>query len=86
MLSNYFLSCCKWQDKLLASRTAAEVAIGKTINNDVIPVVEKFQKVSLTGPLSSTKSWCISLFLCFCFICVGKPVQFIVLYRRKKGH
>ncbi|PPD79601.1 hypothetical protein GOBAR_DD23465 [Gossypium barbadense] len=31
-------------DKLLASRTAAEVAIGKTINNDVIPVVEKFQK------------------------------------------
>ncbi|KAA3489965.1 DDT domain-containing protein DDR4-like [Gossypium australe] len=31
-------------DKLLASRTAAEVAIGKTINNDVIPVVDKFQK------------------------------------------
>ncbi|GMI81442.1 DDT-RELATED PROTEIN5 [Hibiscus trionum] len=31
-------------DTLLASKTAAEVAIGKTINDDVIPVVEKFQK------------------------------------------
>ncbi|KAK8479532.1 hypothetical protein V6N11_069385, partial [Hibiscus sabdariffa] len=31
-------------DTLLASKTAAEVAIGKTINNDVIPVVWKFQK------------------------------------------
>ncbi|XP_039059990.1 DDT domain-containing protein DDR4-like isoform X1 [Hibiscus syriacus] len=29
---------------LLASKIAAEVAIGKTINNDVIPVVEKFEK------------------------------------------
>ncbi|XVF48483.1 hypothetical protein PTKIN_Ptkin03bG0194000 [Pterospermum kingtungense] len=31
-------------DKLLASKTAAEVAIGKTIGADVIPVVEKFHK------------------------------------------
>ncbi|XWS72585.1 hypothetical protein CRYUN_Cryun02cG0052500 [Craigia yunnanensis] len=31
-------------DKLLASKTAAEVAIGKTIDADAIPVVEKFQK------------------------------------------
>ncbi|XVE71082.1 hypothetical protein DITRI_Ditri10aG0121600 [Diplodiscus trichospermus] len=31
-------------DKLLASKTAAEVAIGKTIDTDVVPVVEKFQK------------------------------------------
>ncbi|XP_039024166.1 DDT domain-containing protein DDR4-like isoform X1 [Hibiscus syriacus] len=31
-------------DTLMASKIAAEVAIGKTINDDVIPVVEKFQK------------------------------------------
>ncbi|KAL4332420.1 hypothetical protein GQ457_07G038300 [Hibiscus cannabinus] len=31
-------------DKLLAGKTAVEVSIGKTINNDVIPIVEKFQK------------------------------------------
>lgn len=31
-------------DKLLASKTAAEVAIGKSIGADVIPVVEKFHK------------------------------------------
>ena len=31
-------------DKLLASKTAAEVAIGKTFDADVIPVVEKFWK------------------------------------------
>ncbi|KAK8513597.1 hypothetical protein V6N13_002330 [Hibiscus sabdariffa] len=31
-------------DTLLASKTAAEVAIGKIINDDVIPVVGKFQK------------------------------------------
>ena len=31
-------------DKLLASKTAAEVAIGKTFDADVIPVMEKFQK------------------------------------------
>ncbi|GMI92529.1 hypothetical protein HRI_002922200 [Hibiscus trionum] len=35
---------CETVDKLLASKAVAEVAIGKTINNDVIPIVEKFQK------------------------------------------
>ncbi|XP_022732588.1 DDT domain-containing protein DDR4 isoform X2 [Durio zibethinus] len=39
-----FEGFCEVVDKLLASKIAAEVAIGKTINNDIIPVVEKFKK------------------------------------------
>lgn len=82
MLTHFFLSCCKCQDKLLASKTAAEVAIGKSIGADVIPVVEKFHKVRLTGSFLSS----VHVLLFHLWYLLVNPFIFVVLYRRKKGY